>query len=175
MEELKKRILSGQIKMYFVKENRLAIYGKTYEVRNELKEFGAEWNHQRKRLEMDEEEFKKLDTEIIDKVFEEREKQREANIENISQLLLSGELKAFLNKSDNYIIYGKVKTITKDLANVGFNFSNNNYAIKREDFERLFSNEVKEFVNEYNKNNQSENTEKIIYEEELQEEEEVEC
>ena len=172
MGNLKEKILSEEIKMYFVSESRLAIYGKTYEVRNELKNIGAIWNSDKKRLELDEEDFKKLDNDIIEKVFEVRNKQREISIEQISHLLLSGELKAFLNRSDNYIIYGKVKTITRDLANVGFNFSNNNYAIKREDFERVFSNKVKEVVNEYNKSIQNKNTEDIIYEEELEEEEE---
>lgn len=172
MGNLKEKILSEEIKMYFVSESRLAIYGKTYEVRNELKNIGAIWNSDKKRLELDEEDFKKLDNDIIEKVFEVRNKQREISIEHISHLLLSGELKAFLNRSDNYIIYGKVKTITRDLANVGFNFSNNNYAIKREDFERVFSNKVKEVVNEYNKSIQNKNTEDIIYEEELEEEEE---
>lgn len=169
MEELKKKILSEEIKMFFISENRLAIYGKTYEVRNELKEIGAIWNSERKRLEIDEEDFKKLDSSIIDKVFEVREKQRVESIEKISQLLLSGELKAFMNKDDNYMIYGKVKTITKDLNNVGFRFNDNNYAIKKDDFDRVFSNEVKEFVNDYNK--AQENSEKVVYEESVENEE----
>lgn len=88
MERLKKKILSEEIKMYFVSENILAIYGKTYEVRNELKDIGATWNSNKKRLELDEERFKKLDNDIIEKVFEVRDKQRESSIENISQLLL---------------------------------------------------------------------------------------
>ena len=34
MSDLKERILKEEIKMFFINENRLAIYGKTYEVRN---------------------------------------------------------------------------------------------------------------------------------------------
>lgn len=168
MGNLKEKILSEEIKMYFVNENRLAIYGKTYEVRNELKDIGATWNSEKKRLELDEEKFKKLDNDIIEKVFEVRNKQRETSIEHISQLLLSGELKAFLDKDENYQIYGSVKNITRELNNIGFRFNDKNYAITREDFERVFSNEVKEIVNDYNKSlekDEKQATEETIYEE----------
>ena len=83
MSDLKDKILKGYIKMYFISENRLAIYGKTYELRNELKDIGAVWNPKRKRLELDEEDFKKLDNEIIEKTFELRNTQREQSIEKI--------------------------------------------------------------------------------------------
>ena len=100
MGNLKEKILKEEIKMYFVSENKLGIYGKTYEVRDELKNAGAIWNSEKKRLEIDEDKFKEMDNEIIEKVFELREKQRQSGIEHISQLLLSGELKAFLDKDD---------------------------------------------------------------------------
>ena len=88
MSDLKDKILKGYIKMYFISENRLAIYGKTYELRNELKDIGAVWNPKRKRLELDEEDFKKLDNEIIEKTFELRDTQRKQSIEKISHLLI---------------------------------------------------------------------------------------
>ena len=168
MGNLKEKILKEEIKMYFVSENKLGIYGKTYEVRDELKNAGAIWNSEKKRLEIDEDKFKEMDNEIIEKVFELREKQRQSGIEHISQLLLSGELKAFLDKDDNYQLYGNVKNITRELNNVGFKFADKNYAIKRDDFDRIFSNEVKEVVNEYNKAQEKETKEtsnEIIYEE----------
>lgn len=168
MGNLKEKILKEEIKMYFVSENKLGIYGKTYEVRDELKNTGAIWNSEKKRLEIDEDKFKEMDNEIIEKVFELREKQRQSGIEHISQLLLSGELKAFLDKDDNYQLYGNVKNITRELNNVGFKFADKNYAIKRDDFDRIFSNEVKEVVNEYNKAQEKETKEtsnEIIYEE----------
>ena len=159
MGNLKEKILKEEIKMYFVSENKLGIYGKTYEVRDELKNAGAIWNSEKKRLEIDEDKFKEMDNEIIEKVFELREKQRQSGIEHISQLLLSGELKAFLDKDDNYQLYGSVKNITRELNNVGFKFADKNYAIKRDDFDRIFSNEVKEVVNEYNKAHEKETKE----------------
>lgn len=85
MSDLKDKILKGYIKMYFISENRLAIYGKTYELRNELKNIGAVWNPKRKRLELDEEDFKKLDNEIIEKTFELRDTQRKQSIEKSTE------------------------------------------------------------------------------------------
>ena len=41
------------------------------ELRNELKNIGAVWNPKRKRLELDEEDFKKLDNEIENQYEEE--------------------------------------------------------------------------------------------------------
>ena len=85
MSDLKDKILKGYIKMYFISENRLAIYGKTYELRNELKNIGAVWNPKRKRLELDEEDFKKLDNEIIERTFELRDTQRKQSIEKSTE------------------------------------------------------------------------------------------
>lgn len=174
MRNLKQKILAGEIRMYFISENRLAIYGETHEVKNELQSIGVEWNSEKKRLELDEENFKKLDKDIIKKVLDIREKKRNRSLEHISQLLLSGEIKAFMTKDESYQIYGSLKSITRELNNVGFKFNGKNYAITKEEFERVFSNEVKEVVNEYNK--PFERKEKETYKEEIYEEiqEEVE-
>ena len=168
MSDLKERILKEEIKMFFISENRLAIYGKTYEVRNELKNAGAIWNPKRKRLELDEENFKKLDNEIIEKTFELRDKQREMSIEKISHLLKSKELVAIKNENDNYVITSNVKDIKRELYYSGFRLIDENYTISSEEFEKIFPNEVKEVVNEYNNNKGQEIEEKqeeIIYEE----------
>ena len=168
MSDLKERILKEEIKMFFISENRLAIYGKTYEVRNELKNAGAIWNPKRKRLELDEENFKKLDNEIIEKTFELRDKQREMSIEKISHLLKSKELVAIKNENDNYVITSNVKDFKRELYYAGFRLIDENYTISSEEFEKIFPNEVKEVVNEYNNNKGQEIEEKqeeIIYEE----------
>ena len=168
MSDLKQRILKEEIKMFFISENRLAIYGKTYEVRNELKNAGAIWNPKRKRLELDEENFKKLDNEIIEKTFELRDKQREMSIEKISHLLKSKELVAIKNENDNYVITSNVKDFKRELYYAGFRLIDENYTISSEEFEKIFPNEVKEVVNEYNNNKGQEIEEKqeeIIYEE----------
>ena len=109
MSDLKERILKEEIKMFFISENKLAIYGKTYEVRNELKNIGATWNANRKRLELDEEDFKKLDNEIIEKTFELRNRQRDESIEKIGQLLKAKVLVAVKDGNDNYVITSNVK------------------------------------------------------------------
>lgn len=168
---LKEKILNEEIKMYLVGD-KFRIYGKTFDVKEELKQAGAKWNGKNQRLEMSEDDFQKLDMEIQNKVFELREKQRQMSIENISHILLAGEIKAYLNKDGEYQIYGKTKEIFKDLQNVGFELNDNNYAIKQEDFERMFPNEVKEFVNEYqNQNDYNKQTEEV-FEEQTEETEE---
>lgn len=167
---LKEKILNEEIKMYLVGD-KFRIYGKTFDVKEELKHAGAKWNNKDQRLEMSEEDFQRLDIEIQDKVFELREKQRKMSIENISHILLAGEIKAYLNQNGEYQIYGKTKEIFKDLHNVGFELNDNNYVIKQEDFERIFPDEVKEFVNEYQNNNDYNKQTEEIFEEEQTEEE----
>lgn len=73
-----------------------------------------------------------------------------------------------------YRVYGRTKEIYKDLQNIGFELLDNNYAMRKEDFDRIFSNEVKEFINDYetNKTNEkaeieNEESEEEIYEQEI--------
>ena len=168
MSDLKERVLKEEIKMFFISEKKLAIYGKTYEVRNELKNIGATWNRNRKRLEIDEDNFKKLDNEIIEKTFELRNKQREESIEKISHLIMSKEIVVVKDKNDNYIITSDVKETKQKLYYAGFKLVNESFTMNSEDFEKIFPNEVKEEVNQYNIN-QEPNEEKK-YEENIEEE-----
>ena len=161
MSDLKDKILKGYIKMYFISENRLAIYGKTYELRNELKDIGAVWNPKRKRLELDEEDFKKLDNEIIEKTFELRDTQRKQSIEKISHLLISKELIAKKDQNDNYVITSNVKEVKRELFYAGFRLVDENYTMNSEEFEKIFSKEVKDAIYKYKKNKKS--TEEIEY------------
>ena len=161
MSDLKDKILKGYIKMYFISENRLAIYGKTYELRNELKNIGAVWNPKRKRLELDEEDFKKLDNEIIEKTFELRDTQRKQSIEKISHLLMSKELIAKKDQNDNYVITSNVKEVKRELFYAGFRLVDENYTMNSEEFEKIFSKEVKDAIYKYN--NIKKSTEEIEY------------
>lgn len=161
MSDLKDKILKGYIKMYFISENRLAIYGKTYELRNELKNIGAVWNPKRKRLELDEEDFKKLDNEIIEKTFELRDTQRKQSIEKISHLLISKELIAKKDQNDNYVITSNVKEVKRELFYAGFRLVDENYTMNSEEFEKIFSKEVKDAIYKYN--NIKKSTEEIEY------------
>ena len=83
------------------------------------------------------------------KVFELEEKQRQMSLENIAHIIMSGQIKVYLNQDEEYQIYGRTKDIYKDLQNLGFSLNENNYTLRKEDFERMFPNEVKEFINEY--------------------------
>ena len=98
-------MLKEKIKMYLV-DDKFRIYGKTFDVKEELKQVGANWNSKNQRLEMSQEDFQKLDEEIQNKVLEVMERQKQISIKNISQILLSGEIKAYLNQNGEYQIYG---------------------------------------------------------------------
>ena len=145
---LEKKILEEEIKLFKV-GNLYRIYGKTFEVKDELAQAGAKWNSENKKLEMSLEDFQKLSDTIKNKVFEVEEKQRQMSLENIAHILMSGEIKVYLNQDEEYQIYGRTKDIYKDLQNLGFKLSDKNYAMGKEEFERLFPNEVKQFLNEY--------------------------
>ncbi len=162
---LEEKILNEKIKIYKV-NNGYRIYGETYEVKEELKDIGASWNKDKKVLELSEEKFNELSEIIKEKVFELEKKQREMSLENIVNIIMTGQVKVYLNKNEEYQIYGRTKELYKDLKNIGFDMYENNYVMKKENFERTFSNEVKEFINEYS------NKEEVEEQEILEDEEE---
>ncbi len=171
---LEEKVLNEEIKLFRI-GNLYRIYGKTFEVREELEKAGAKWNPENKKLEISLNDFEKLSENIKRKVFEIEEKQREMSLENIAHIIMSGQIKVYLNRDEEYQIYGRTKDIYKDLQNLGFSLSENNYTLKKEDFERIFPNEVKEFINEYsnkksNKTQQEEQQEENADEEEYEEE-----
>ena len=171
---LEEKIMNEEIKLFRV-GNLYRIYGKTYDVKDELNSLGAKWNSENKKLEMSLEDFNKLSEIIKNKVFELEEKQRQMSLETISHIIMSGQVKVYLNQDEEYQIYGKTKDIFKDLQNIGFSLNDKNYTMRKEDFERIFSNEVKEFVSEYSnkksdKTQQEEQQEESIYEEDYEEE-----
>lgn len=173
---LEEKVLNGEIKFYKVGD-LYRIYGKTFDVREELKELGAKWNKENQKLEMSVADFNNLSNTIKAKVFDTAEKQRKMSLETISHIILSGQVKVYLNQDEEYQIYGRTKEIYKDLQNIGFSLNDNNYTMRKENFERIFPNEVKEFISEYaNKKSdnttQKENEEENIYEESYEEEEE---
>ena len=171
---LEKKILDEEIKLFRV-GNLYRIYGKTFDVREELEKVGAKWNSENKKLEISLNDFEKLSENIKRKVFEVEEKQRQMSLENIAHIIMSGQIKVYLNQDEEYQIYGRTKEIYKDLKSLGFSLNENNYTLRKADFERMFPNEVKEFINEYsnkksNKTQQEEQKEESVYEEENEEE-----
>lgn len=170
---LEEKILNEDIKI-FKYGNIYRIYGKTFDVREELKQLGAKWNNDNKKLEMSEEDFSKLSDTIKNKVMELEKKQKNLSLENIKSIILTGQIRVYLNEDNMYRVYGRTKEIYKDLQNIGFELLDNNYAMRKEDFDRIFSNEVKEFINDYetNKTNEkaeieNEESEEEIYEQEI--------
>ncbi len=170
---LEEKILNEDIKI-FRYGNIYRIYGKTFDVREELKQLGAKWNNDNKKLEMSEEDFSKLSDTIKNKVMELEKKQKNLSLENIKSIILTGQIRVYLNEDNMYRVYGRTKEIYKDLQNIGFELLDNNYAMRKEDFDRIFSNEVKEFINDYetNKTNEkaeieNEESEEEVYEQEI--------
>ena len=156
--------------------NLYRIYGKTFDVKDELSSIGAKWNNENKKLELSLDDFNNLSETIKNKVYELEKKQRQMSLENISHIIMSGQIKVYLNQDEEYQIYGRTKDIFKDLQNLGFSLNDKNYTMRKEDFDRVFSNEVKEFISEYS-NKKSDRTvqeeqqqEENIYEEEYEEE-----
>ena len=72
---LEEKILNEEIKLYKV-GNLYRIYGKTFEVKDELEKAGAKWNSDNKKLEISFNNFNKLSESIKRKVFELEQKQR---------------------------------------------------------------------------------------------------
>ena len=171
---LEEKIMNEEIKMFRV-GNLYRIYGKTFNVKDELSSIGAKWNNENKKLELSLDNFNNLSETIKRKVFELEEKQRQMSLETISHIIMSGQVKVYLNQDVEYQIYGRTKDIYKDLQNLGFSLNDKNYTMGKEDFERIFPNEVKEFISEYlnkksDKTVQEEKQEENVYEEEYEEE-----
>lgn len=171
---LEEKILNEEIKIFKV-GNLYRIYGKTFDVKDELSSIGAKWNNENKKLEISLDDFNNLSETIKNKVYELEKKQRQMSLETISHIIMSGQIKVYLNQDEEYQIYGRTKDIFKDLQNLGFSLNDKNYTMRKEDFERVFPNEVKELISEYsnkksNKTQQKEQQEESIYEEEYEKE-----
>ena len=171
---LEEKIINEEIKMFRV-GNLYRIYGKTFDAKDELSSIGAKWNNENKKLELSLDNFNNLSETIKRKVFELEEKQRQMSLETISHIIMSGQVKVYLNQDVEYQIYGRTKDIYKDLQNLGFSLNDKNYTMEKEDFERIFPNKVKEFISEYSnkksdKTVQEEQQEENVYEEEYEEE-----
>lgn len=172
---LEEKILNEEIKIFKV-GNLYRIYGKTFDVKDELSSIGAKWNNENKKLELSLDDFNNLSETIKNKAYELEKKQRQMSLETISHIIMSGQIKVYLNQDEEYQIYGRTKDIFKDLQNLGFSLNDKNYTMRKEDFERVFPNEVKEFISEYS-NKKSDRTvqeeqqqEENVYEEEYEEE-----
>ena len=150
---LEEKILNEEIKIFKV-GNLYRIYGKTFDVKDELSSIGAKWNNENKKLEISLDDFNNLSETIKNKVYELEKKQRQMSLETISHIIMSGQIKVYLNQDEEYQIYGRTKDIFKDLQNLGFSLNDKNYTMRKEDFERVFPNEVKEesiYEEEYEK------------------------
>ena len=122
---LEEKIINEEIKMFRV-GNLYRIYGKTFDAKDELSSIGAKWNNENKKLELSLDNFNNLSETIKRKVFELEEKQRQMSLETISHIIMSGQVKVYLNQDGEYQIYVRTKDIYKDLQTLGFSLNDKN-------------------------------------------------
>ena len=105
---LEEKILSEDIKI-FKYGDIYRIYGKTFDVRDELKQLGAKWNSENQKLEMLKSDFSKLPNTIKNKVLQLEEKQRKLSLENIKSIIFTGQIRVYLNDDNWDRVYGRTK------------------------------------------------------------------
>ncbi len=142
--EIKNMIMNKKLKLYPI-DDGYRIYGKTFDIREELKGIGAKWNKDNRAFEMSQDDFSKLSQDIRDFVLKQILKEKVEATNRISEAILNENIKVYLNNG-NYQVYGKTKEIFKDLKNAGFKYDNEHYQMSEDSFNKLFKKEVKEKV-----------------------------
>lgn len=145
--EFKEKVLNKEVKLYPIGENGYRVYGKTFEIKDELKELGAVWNEERKVFEISKENFSKLPQNVREMIIKIILQSKVESVKVVSDLIISEKIKLYV-KDGNYRVYGKTKEIYKDLLNVGFKFIDGKYQLSVDSFNAVFKADVKEKVNE---------------------------
>lgn len=78
---LEEKILNEEIKIFKV-GNLYRIYGKTFDVKDELSSIGAKWNNENKKLEISLDDFNNLSETIKNKVYELEKKAKTNEFRN---------------------------------------------------------------------------------------------
>lgn len=152
------KLRNKEIKLFTIGDG-YRIYGKTFDIKDELKEIGAIWKADRKSFEISYENFSKLNPNIKEFVFKSILKDKVNSKKVISDAITNELIKIYL-KDGNYKVYGKTKEIYKDLLNTGFKFIDGNYQLSEELFNKEFGEEIRTKVTP----TQKENTEVVIEE-----------
>ena len=99
------------------------------------------------------------DTPVRMKVNQVIEQSKQNSRDSIEQSILNGELSVYL-ANDLYKVYGVKVSQKKDLYNAGFIFQETdselhtkNFTMNKEDFEKTFSPQTIQYVNEFNEKN----------------------
>jgi len=148
------KLKNKEIKLFPIGDKGYRVYGKTFDIKDELKDIGATWNPDKKSFEISPDNFAKLNPNIRDFVFKSILQDKMNSQKVISEAISGDAIKLYLNDGI-YKVYGKTKEIYKDLINCGFKFEDGNYQISEELFNKEFGDEVKEKIT----SNQKENAE----------------
>lgn len=144
------KLKNKEIKLFPIGEKGYRVYGKTFDIKDELKGLGATWNAEKKSFELSPDNFAKLNPNIRDFVFKSVLQDKVNSQKDISEAITNESIKIYL-RDGIYKVYGKTKEIYKDLINCGFKFEDGNYQITEELFNKEFSEEIKEKVTSHQK------------------------
>lgn len=143
---LRERILNKEINVFPIGNEGYRFYGKTSEVKEDLKQIGAFWNKETESYEISLDNYSKISADLREFMFKTILNRKMKSLKLVSDLILNDKLKIY-PQNEIYKVYGKTKEIRKDLYNIGFRFENKNFQIDSNSFEDVFSDEVKEKVN----------------------------
>lgn len=143
---LKDKILNEEIQIYESRGEYL-VYGKTFDAKDELKDAGAVFDAQRKKLIISKENFEKLDDEIKQKIYVTGEIQKQKSLSKIANLIADGKLEISGVGSDQLVIKGKFKGLYTDLINCEFQ-EERKYTISEEKFNENFGDKLNEVSKE---------------------------
>lgn len=135
------RITNKEIKLFPI-ENGYRFYGKTFEVREELKSIGVVWNKEKENFEISNDNFSKLNVDLREYIIKTILQSRMESLKVISEAIINETIKLY-PKNEVYKVYGKTKEINRHLLNTSFKFVEKNYQINIETFNKEFSDEVK--------------------------------
>lgn len=141
---LVERITNKEIRLFPI-ENGYRFYGKTFEVRDELKSIGAVWHAEREKFEISNDNFAKLNSDLKEYIIKTILQSRLESVKVVSEAIMNETIKLY-PKNEDYKVYGKTKEISKHLLNTSFKFIDKNYQISIKCFNEEFSDEVKEKV-----------------------------
>ena len=154
------KLKNKEIKLFPIGEKGYRVYGKTFDIKDELKDLGATWNAEKKSFEISPDNFAKLNPNIRDFVFKSVLQDKVNSQKVISEAIANGNIKIYLRDAV-YKVYGKTKDIYKDLMNCGFKFEDDKYQITEELFNKEFSEEIREKITSYQRENSEVMTEEM--------------
>ena len=158
-ELVRTMILEEKIRLYPFKDV-YRVYGDTFENRAALKKVGIAFKEQYDGViitKADLDKFLENDTPVRMKINQVIEQSKQNSKDSIAQSIMNGELSLYLT-NDTYKVYGAKMNQKKDLYNSGFEFKETdselhtkNFTMSKEDFEKIFSPQVIDYVEKFNK------------------------